>query len=851
MDKLRKDEYKDHHMHVPHYPFQDEGEWELAKFLTTHLTQTEITHFLKLKWFLTRPKPSFTSAQQLCGWMDNLPSGPEWQCTTVTLQGCPTTRPIHLIWRNAKAVVEDILSNLVFANYMTFDPHIVMEYSEFFMADRAHEIQDHLPDGATLVPIIIAFDKTPVTRHTGGLEMHPIFVTIGNIQSDIRMQATSHAWHCVGFMPVPDFDVHPDFQTILSARLFHSCMDTIFTSLKHAAQHGAPMTDALGYVRNCFTPLVTYIADLPEQQLVACVAKNSSPVTTATLSQFGDTFPHPPRSGANTLRQIQELCAVVHPWDITNFQKRAKAIKLLGVHLPFWRDWKHADPACFLNGEMLHSCHKFFFDHPLKWCKEIARHHVLDTCYKTQHKHIGVRHFTSGISHVKQMTGCDHHDIQRTIVPMVAKSSPTVTPLFVYTIRSLIEFIYKAQNPVHTDASIASMVDALAEFHLNRQSIINAGARRGTSGVKTDFNIPKLEVMQSFARNIKDNGTLMQYTADVTEHLLITHCKHLFERTSWQANTFVDQIITLLNHEENIRCFDLYLLLHKSTQPLENLIVVEDEEVSTINPLFSFMTCILPDEELSFSGPRHFHNFFTDPKGFLSSSGAVAFHVTVKPDHVGITVTQMEDLYPFPHATQYINHYIHIASSGDLTYLWSPSLGRFNVWHKCRIQQHLSFQSRYLMRSQVIQAHPHSEEHPFGVHDAVLLSCPDTDNMTNVARVKAIFAPKVHTHVELPSYLESPLAFVEYFTVCADPMADREGVGLYRVQHPPINNIAAGPSSYYVVVPLTDIVHAVELVPVFETSITGINPSKESYLKAYEQYYVNSFADKESFNVMC
>ncbi|KAI6101497.1 hypothetical protein EDD16DRAFT_1525911 [Pisolithus croceorrhizus] len=355
-------------------------------------------------------------------------------------------------------------------------------------------------------------------------------------------------------------------------------------------------------------------------------------------------------------------------------------------------------------------------------------------------------------------------------------------PLFVYTIRSLIEFIYKAQNPVHTDASIASMVDALAEFHLNRQSIIDAGARCGTSGVKMDFNIPKLEVMQSFTRNIKDNGTLMQYTADVTERLLITHCKHSFERTSRQAEHFCGSDSSPYSIMKKIytalTCTSFSV---KSTQLLENLIVIEDEEVSTINPLFSFMTRILPDEELSFSGPHRFCNFFTDPKGFLSSSGAVLFHVTVKPDH------------------------------------------------------------------QVIQAHPHSEEHPFGVHDTVLLSCPDTDNMTNVARVKAIFAPKVHTRVELPSYLESPLTFVEYFTVCADPMADREGVGLYRVQRPPINNVAASPSSYYAVVPLTDIVHAVELVPVFETSITGINPSKESCLKAYEQYYVNSFADKEIF----
>jgi hypothetical protein len=43
----------------------------------------------------------------------------------MTVQDCPTARPIHLIWRDAKAVVEDMLSNPIFANYMSFDPHIL------------------------------------------------------------------------------------------------------------------------------------------------------------------------------------------------------------------------------------------------------------------------------------------------------------------------------------------------------------------------------------------------------------------------------------------------------------------------------------------------------------------------------------------------------------------------------------------------------------------------------------------------------------------------------------------------------------------------------------------------------
>jgi hypothetical protein len=145
-----------------------------------------------------------------------LPRGPSWKVTTLEIDECKTNRPVQLIWQDAKEVVKDLLSNPMFANHMTFDPHVVVrgmerEYSEFFTGNRAHYIQvdsevnldcirmlivhqAQLPVGATIVPIILASDKTPVTRHTGGLEMHPVFMNVGNIQSDVRMQATSQAW---------------------------------------------------------------------------------------------------------------------------------------------------------------------------------------------------------------------------------------------------------------------------------------------------------------------------------------------------------------------------------------------------------------------------------------------------------------------------------------------------------------------------------------------------------------------------------------------------------------------------------------------------------------------------------
>lgn len=112
---------------------------------------------------------------------------------------------------------------------------------------------------------------------------------------------------------------------------------------------------------------------------------------------------------------------------------------------------------------------------------------------------------------------------------MIAKASTKPTPLFIHAIQSLIEFIYQAQDPTHSDSSITEMVTVLQCFHLMKHAVIKAEACCGTGGVKDNFNIPKLELMQSFSHNIVANSALHQYSADVSEHLLITHCKNPFQ----------------------------------------------------------------------------------------------------------------------------------------------------------------------------------------------------------------------------------------------------------------------------------------------------------------------------------
>ncbi|KAG1784969.1 uncharacterized protein HD556DRAFT_1314634 [Suillus plorans] len=812
-EAMESDQFAYRRCHTPFYPFQDQAEFELGKFLCERLTQSDIDRFLKLEW-VRQAKPSFSSKDQLLAWMASLPTGPKWRSTTLEITGYPTIQPIQLIWRNGLDVVEDLFANPIFVNHMTYDPHVVVdgderEYSEYFTAKQAFEIQDQLPKGATIVPVIIASDKTPVTRHTGGLEMHPIFVSLANIQSDVRIRATSHAWRCVGFMPIPKFsDVHTDYQTILSQRLFHKCMDIIFADVKVTAMAGKFMPDLSGHLRHCYTPLAAYTADLPEQQAIACVSKVASPITLATSQSFGDSYRYAPCTKEHTLSVIYDICQHIDPWRLREFQEEAKAHSLSGVHQPFWRNWRFADPARFLSGEILHTCHKFFFDHPFKWSKELVGKDELDARFRSHHKRVGMRHFSSGVRQMKQMTGREHRDLQRTLVPSIAGVTP---PQFIHAIRALIDFIYKAQNPVYTDTSVDSMVASLKEFHDHKQAILDAGARRGTKGTIDNFLIPKLELLQSFAVFTKDIGALIQWTAHVTERLLITHCKLPFDRTS----------------------------------------LTEEQEITETNPALAWIARIAPGDpnQRCFVGPRPVQNHFL--KGILSSTATTAFHVTVAPDRAKMSINEVQQLYVLPDFGQALSDYIAKASNGQPLASWSSGHGRVKTWNKFRLQLHSVFCSRLIMPSQVVQAAPPSQTFPLGNCDAVVAQSVHGDRTVNiVAQVRAIFQPIPPLHGTLPHYLaDQPLIYVQYYEIVGHPH-DEPAISMYMVARQYHNGPDGQRMRLGAVIPLTDVTHAVELIPMYGAGADRTVGAATS-MELYEHFYLNNFSDKEIYHALC
>ncbi|KAG2062640.1 hypothetical protein BDR04DRAFT_1040038 [Suillus decipiens] len=122
---MKAHDYEAHCIHNVYYPFVDREEWELAKFLSENLSQGQITWFLKLLWVksATWKAPAYTSTQQMFTFMDALPRGLKWCCTTIKTEEYITTHPVQLIWCDALEVTWHIFGNPVFTNDMEFDPH--------------------------------------------------------------------------------------------------------------------------------------------------------------------------------------------------------------------------------------------------------------------------------------------------------------------------------------------------------------------------------------------------------------------------------------------------------------------------------------------------------------------------------------------------------------------------------------------------------------------------------------------------------------------------------------------------------------------------------------------------------
>ena len=204
---------------------------------------------------------------------------------------------------------------------------------------------------------------------SGNRMAHPLLISLANIDMRIHSKTSLHAYLLLALLPIAKF-THKTTRVrgLLQDQLVHRALNIVLSSLKTAATVGIMMSDPVGNLHYCFTPLAAWIADTPEESLLAATGPKSSPVTTATSKNFGDAYQHPPCTAADTLAAIRDACLQCSPTDYMNFIKVIRKLGLNGVIDPFWVDWLLSPPRDFITPESLHHFHCFSWDHDTKWC---------------------------------------------------------------------------------------------------------------------------------------------------------------------------------------------------------------------------------------------------------------------------------------------------------------------------------------------------------------------------------------------------------------------------------------------------------------------------------------------------
>ena len=587
---------------------------------------------------------------------------------------------------------------------------------------------------------------------TGGRSAHPLLISLANISEEFRNKDLNNAYLLLVLLPITKFiHLKKHIHGILEARLYHQCLDVVLAPLKAAAQLGAMLSDPLGNLRWCFTPLASFIVDTPESQLIACVGRKTSPVTMANYQQFGDDFRHPSRTGfitLNTINKVNWLPDAVE--SLETYEKAAKSHRLNGVQLSFWRDWTlSSDPSTFLTSEplqSLHHWHKQFWDHDAKWCIYMLGGAEIDFRFSVLRNHSGYRHFNEGISRLKQVTGHEQRDIQRYIIVVIADAVP---PRFLVAIQALVNFRYFAQSTIINEDVCNKIGDALSLFHQHKEAILNAGAHRGKKKKIDHWQIPKLEFLQSVVSNIRLNGAAYQWSADFTEHVHIKVVKEPGRSGNHHAHEA--QICRYLDRHEKISNFNLFTSIHEAGVQFgavkaleENVENAEETHLHDDDDLEDF---IVPttSELLPFlwtSGyntrtpqfPDYFHNADLVKNGLSGLSRGtnqsplqpprtyqcaenIVYHLARDPAFSKKTIMEAAELYGIPDLLAAIGNYIVCVTSNPTDSRIDSVGGRRHVHRDDLPVSHLQIWSKVRIQTTAYH-HPHNKLEPYTINAA-------------------------------------------------------------------------------------------------------------------------------------
>ena len=334
-------------------------------------------------------------------------------------------------------------------------------------------------------------------------------------------------------------------RSLVSKCLFHDQMSAILEPLVTAGVDGVEMVCADGNLREVHPILASYICDHPEQCLVACIKHSHCPVCEAPPKKRGVLTKFPIRRRQKIINAIQ-----THLDRVRDLKKDFTRLGLRPIK-PFWTDLPLVDDDTLFTPDILHQLHKGMFQvHLLSWMKSLMTEKEIDNRFKAISSFPGLRHFKNGVSHLSQMTGKEQKEMEKVLMIVIAGQTNLPKKAMVAA-SGLLNFIYLARYPAHSNHTLKLMENALRTFHANKQIFIDRG-------VCPNFNnIPKLHSMMHYAGSIRSKGSADGYSTESPERLHIDFAKKGYRASN--KNNFIIQMIRWLIRQENMNYQRAYL----------------------------------------------------------------------------------------------------------------------------------------------------------------------------------------------------------------------------------------------------------------------------------------------------
>ena len=232
-----------------------------------------------------------------------------------------------------------------------------------------------------MAPVIIATDKTQLTQFSGNKAAYPVYLTVGNFPKATRRKPSKHACVLIAYLSVDKIDhsrMNDQEHRSCVQCLFHESMCIVLQPLLDAGTNGVEMISSDGAVQHVHPILTCYVADYPEQCLVACTKYGTCPKCRASSKMLEDPLPTEKQTQKWTETIIKEGKNQVNG-NPQKLHMYCMSSDIAGsVYRPFWEGFPLCDIHSSITPDVLHQLYQGVFKNLVGWCQNILTPQELD-----------------------------------------------------------------------------------------------------------------------------------------------------------------------------------------------------------------------------------------------------------------------------------------------------------------------------------------------------------------------------------------------------------------------------------------------------------------------------------------